>query len=663
MNEYKYNPINMTPFKWFVLENFPFIEEDFDSLTSYGLWCKLKNYFDNIATKVNEMGTQVEQFTEAFIVLKDYVDNYFENLDVQDEINNKLDKMASDGTLTNLISGYVDPFIDSQNRRITTIENKVNSAVSSTPIAVTSVQEMTDTTKIYVNTTNGHWYSYDGTSWQDNGVYQSTGIANSSIYLPFLNNSILGSEFSIITEAGESYPRATFMLATSYNISKWKIKFQIKKEYITPNSNIVIRLLRGVTPSGGQASYVERSLHLNSSSVGNEYQTFEYELEEETPLNNINGFAIRINNNSGSLVTNWNLKDIQFWADDTLTNPFLVTTETFTPYVSEITEPISYIASKKYVERIIENFNQKFNQKLEELNSVISYDSMKKSNLYNVTCWGDSITQGGSPGKPYPADLQELLGENVNVTNRGVGGQCSGMIAFRQGGNIVTSASDFIIPASNQESVTFNYEISSGYLQNFSNVHIATCTILGIEGTISLANSGIATFTRTETGSQVEVPQGTQVVSTQAVHDEDLVLIMCGVNDVAFARSYINGVVQNIQAMINHLTPPIKRFLVISTTTTTGQTSGTAGHNAVTNINNQLRNLFPNNFVDLENYLVNQCIYDMGLTPTAEDLEKMSQGTIPPQLMYDSTHPNAETRVYIARFIYNEMLSRGWVIK
>lgn len=103
MNEYKYNPLKMTPFKWFVLENFPFIEEDFDAITSYQLWCKLKEYFDKVATKTNELGSEVENLSNAFIVLKNYVDNYFTNLDVQDEINNKLDEMAEDGTLENLV--------------------------------------------------------------------------------------------------------------------------------------------------------------------------------------------------------------------------------------------------------------------------------------------------------------------------------------------------------------------------------------------------------------------------------------------------------------------------------------------------------------------------------------------------------------------------------
>ena len=39
--------------------------------------------------------------------LENYVVHYFDNLDVQEEINNKLDEMAEDGTLENLISQYV----------------------------------------------------------------------------------------------------------------------------------------------------------------------------------------------------------------------------------------------------------------------------------------------------------------------------------------------------------------------------------------------------------------------------------------------------------------------------------------------------------------------------------------------------------------------------
>ena len=91
----------LTPFKWYVLQNFPFIEEDFDAITNWQLFCKLGDELNKTISNVNILGTQVETLT-------DYVNNYFENLDVQEEINNKLDEMAQDGTLQEIIAEYLN---------------------------------------------------------------------------------------------------------------------------------------------------------------------------------------------------------------------------------------------------------------------------------------------------------------------------------------------------------------------------------------------------------------------------------------------------------------------------------------------------------------------------------------------------------------------------
>ena len=103
-----YNYINLPPFKWFILQNFPFIEADFDAITNWQLFCKLGEEINKIVNSVNMTGEQVESLTNAFNELKTYVDNYFENLDVQDEINNKLDEMAESGDLAEIISQYLE---------------------------------------------------------------------------------------------------------------------------------------------------------------------------------------------------------------------------------------------------------------------------------------------------------------------------------------------------------------------------------------------------------------------------------------------------------------------------------------------------------------------------------------------------------------------------
>lgn len=96
----------LTPFKRCVLQNFPFIEEDFDALTNYGLLCKIVEYLNKVISSQNEVQGVTEELVTAFNNLYDYVNNYFDNLDVQDEINNKLDQMVEDGTLKNFIDEY-----------------------------------------------------------------------------------------------------------------------------------------------------------------------------------------------------------------------------------------------------------------------------------------------------------------------------------------------------------------------------------------------------------------------------------------------------------------------------------------------------------------------------------------------------------------------------
>lgn len=65
--------------------------------------CLIRN-FNQLSKETKET---VEEYIEKFTELKDFVDNYFDNLDVQEEINNKLDAMAEAGTLQEIITTYI----------------------------------------------------------------------------------------------------------------------------------------------------------------------------------------------------------------------------------------------------------------------------------------------------------------------------------------------------------------------------------------------------------------------------------------------------------------------------------------------------------------------------------------------------------------------------
>lgn len=122
------NYIPLPPFKGFILENFPFIEANFDAITNYELLCKvieelnkviynqnevqelgteLVNYYNALVDALNEAINEFESdITGDFNDLKNYVDNYFDN-NFPQLVSNKLDEMAEDGTLENLLNDAV----------------------------------------------------------------------------------------------------------------------------------------------------------------------------------------------------------------------------------------------------------------------------------------------------------------------------------------------------------------------------------------------------------------------------------------------------------------------------------------------------------------------------------------------------------------------------
>ena len=57
------------------------------------------NEFNKVLKEWSEMKKSFKNLNDAFNDMKTYVQNYFKNLDVQEEINNKLDDMFNKGLL------------------------------------------------------------------------------------------------------------------------------------------------------------------------------------------------------------------------------------------------------------------------------------------------------------------------------------------------------------------------------------------------------------------------------------------------------------------------------------------------------------------------------------------------------------------------------------
>lgn len=128
----------LTPFKGWVIENFPFIEADFDAITNYELYCKIVEYLNNVIYNQNQVQDLGSELVAGYNDVVDYVNDYFDNLDVQEEINTKLDKMAEDGSLGTLLQQYVNPIVDALSDNVTNFTNQFSTNLTAETTARTT---------------------------------------------------------------------------------------------------------------------------------------------------------------------------------------------------------------------------------------------------------------------------------------------------------------------------------------------------------------------------------------------------------------------------------------------------------------------------------------------------------------------------------------------
>ena len=172
-----------------------------DTLTDTELKIWLCKFLcDEVIPTVNNNAQATQELQELFTELRNYVNEYFSNLDVEKEISDKLDQLAANGTLSKLLETYTKDFtnrINVQDTKINNLQDSLNNSieqfkniVSGAPagvfatlsdLAEANSQGKLDTTKIYIVEEDGCWYYYNGEQWSAGGTYQATKIANNSI--------------------------------------------------------------------------------------------------------------------------------------------------------------------------------------------------------------------------------------------------------------------------------------------------------------------------------------------------------------------------------------------------------------------------------------------------------------------------------------------------
>ena len=94
-----------------------------DSLSYYEQLAKIVAKLNEIIETLNTTEDEIENLKNGYKTLKEYVDHYFDTLDISEAVNRKLDSMAEDGTLDKIINQHI---FDELNIRINELTSTVD---------------------------------------------------------------------------------------------------------------------------------------------------------------------------------------------------------------------------------------------------------------------------------------------------------------------------------------------------------------------------------------------------------------------------------------------------------------------------------------------------------------------------------------------------------
>lgn len=140
---------NSQPFRFWCQKVLPLVYDD--SLSYYELLAKVVKYLNNMMSDLNLMESDIEALHTAYAQLETYVNEYFDSLDIQAEVNHKIDEMAENGffddILTPLFNEYtasVNSTVSAQNDAINVLKGRMDTFASLPNGSTTADAELID---------------------------------------------------------------------------------------------------------------------------------------------------------------------------------------------------------------------------------------------------------------------------------------------------------------------------------------------------------------------------------------------------------------------------------------------------------------------------------------------------------------------------------------
>lgn len=255
-----------------------------------------------------EVNDTVAEYIEKFTELKDFVDDYFDNLDVQQEINNKLDAMTEAGTLADIISEYLNSIAIFGYDSVASMKSSENLIAGS-----------------YARTM-GYYSANDGGS----ALYKIRAITNDDIVDEAFIIEMGDPEDNLVAELiiqdntvniKQLGARSQATDGTKYDIKDYVYKYTT---YITNQPN----RCRLYIPAGVWTSTAMTITNPNGFDIFGDFGYSEYHFNSTviTTMGNNQTHLLNLGTNEGTYLKNFNLSNIIFstydWTYDTVNKAF-----------------------------------------------------------------------------------------------------------------------------------------------------------------------------------------------------------------------------------------------------------------------------------------------------------------------------------------------------
>lgn len=643
--------------------------------------------FNKVLKEWTDMQKRFTNLNQAFNDLHDYVHDYFKNLNVQKEIDNKLDAMAKDGSLYAIIKQYTDPIVNEQNNKITVLENRMNTFTSLQDGSTTGDAELTDIRVPAIGFNNDKPYpsAGDAVRGQVSSVNEELMNTINGIYpLKWVNNKTIDKQGNIIN-ANEKNVATEYIKIPSYaytiifNSSDELVSscfYDINKKYITrflikKGESIIIKPYNAVYMA--LTRNVSQSLTMNSFEYATtkelkniiDKNSFHPILEKETPYSphpNEEGEEVP----KGELGDGAVIFDVSNFVGQNITlkgaifgwilqfkneinssnfNGYKIYANKKSNYVVEINKDTKYLT--------VNTFGDRYNSSIITIeNYVVGKQIKKYLPSYNepliYSAIGDSITAGSGAstyGNAFYWKLREkLIGDNVidSSYNFGSGGRSSGSISAFCGATSLYITESITIPISGSIAIKLNTNIHDS-VGDVS--YCNPCYIDGIKGELSYSDNTYY-FTRTDTGSQKRIASGSTVITNAGLSTikSKLLTIFVGTNDnISDENMTVDNTYQLSKLSYNG------KYIVLTP----------YARNISDSLRHKLQNKFGQKCIDMYTYFSEQGVYDaidQGLLSNGE------QTNWKELLLTDDIHPNDIGHQLICNKIYNRMEVLGYLI-